>query len=119
MRRPNGDNADTYVNTFSKVEGVDTGEITSFYGKGANYEKAVEVLVAIDWESVYDRNWVFTKHHSFYSRKQKEIGEGKEMKPRSMQYVEADSTVEMDAAIKHWPTKTPSWHRRTRSATGD
>jgi hypothetical protein len=91
---------ETYVNTFSKVEGVDTGNISSFYGKGKNFEKAIECLVAIDWEDVYDKNIVFSKHHSFYSRMKKDVGDGKSIDASTDVYVQADSEASVHQAVK-------------------
>ena len=109
----------TYANSFADVTGADTASIHGYYHKGPNYEKAVETLVAIDWESVYDRNWVFNKHHSFYSRKKKEIGEGKEIQAHNDAYVEYDNTFEITQV-----TKALAWHDTIvavaeQSATGD
>jgi hypothetical protein len=98
-----GENADTYVNTFSSVSGVDTASIHTYHHKGENFEKAVETLVAIDWESIYDKGWVFTKHHSFYSKARKDVADGygtAKIKVSVDQYVEADSTVDLDSSIK-------------------
>jgi hypothetical protein len=88
---------ETYVNTFSGMTGGDTGTIHTYYEKGGNYEKALEVFVGIDWKSVYDREWVVRKHHGFHSRKKKEIGDGIKVAASNDAYVEADSY----ASVKH------------------
>jgi hypothetical protein len=96
-----GDKAgDTYVNSFAGVKGVDTGEITSFYHKGANFEKAVECLVAIDWESVYDKNWVFSNHHSFYSKMKKDVGAGQKIKASTDVHVEANTEAQVHSGVE-------------------
>lgn len=96
----NGDDSKTYVNTFSSVKGVDTGEIVSYYAKGGNFEKAVECLVAIDWEGVFDKNLVFTKHHSFYGRMKKEIGDGHKISASTDVHVEADNYAQVHSGVK-------------------
>lgn len=70
------DTGETYVNNISGMTGGDTGTKHTYYEKGENYEKALDVFIGIDWKSVYDREWVFTKHHSFHSRKKAEIKDG-------------------------------------------
>jgi hypothetical protein len=70
------DTGETYVNNISGMTGGDTGTKHTYYEKGQNYEKALDVFIGIDWKSVYDREWVFNKHHSFHSRKKAEIKDG-------------------------------------------
>jgi hypothetical protein len=73
------------------MTGGDTAAIHTYYEKGGNYEKALEVLVGIDWQSVYDREWVIRKHHGFHSRKKKELGDGVKAWASNDAYVEVDS----------------------------
>lgn len=86
---------ETYVNTFSGMTGGDTAAIHTYYEKGANYEKALEVLVGIDWKSVYDREWVIKKHHGFHNRKQKELDDGVKVVSSNIAYVEAESYAQV------------------------
>lgn len=94
-----GDHSNTFVNTFSKVNGVDTGSINTFYEKGSNFEKAVETLVAIDF-SAYDREWVFKKHHKFYSKHKADLDPGYTMHASTDVHAEVDNGAELNQSIE-------------------
>jgi hypothetical protein len=61
------------ASTFSKAEGVDVGKIVTYTSKGPNYEKATEAIILIDWDSIYDKNWVWKKHHNVHNRAKKYV----------------------------------------------
>ncbi|WP_149866416.1 hypothetical protein [Tropicimonas marinistellae] len=84
------DKAKSFATTFAGVKGADTVSNFSFSSKGKNYEKAVECLVAIDWEDVFDRNFTVQKHHSVHRSMSKKVGEGKVATASADAYAEGD-----------------------------
>ncbi|WP_068115147.1 hypothetical protein [Tropicimonas marinistellae] len=91
------DSGESFASTFSGVKGVDTASIHSYSRKGSNYEKAVECLVAIDWEDIYDKNIIFTRHHSSHSRIKKEVGEGKLATASAFAVADGDSSTAVES----------------------
>lgn len=89
------DGGEEYVQAtvFSKATGVDTGTIMSFESKGPNYEKATECIVLLDWKEIYDKNWVWERHHKVWSKAKKEIPDA------NIAVAKADVDVQADTAV--------------------
>jgi len=95
-----GGQTNVSAKTFSKATGIDFGTIKTYSAKGPNYEKAVEAIVLLDWDSVYDKNIIWKKHHKVHDRAKKDVGVGNVAEAKADVYVSSDDSATAASATK-------------------